>query len=171
MIIAHIIYQWVLKEFLSYFVWYLGICLIRFTNLYSISLFLFLNAHKFMLYFLTYTHEVWKFFLFQLLKQVKNFVSLGGPHAGTASVPLCGVSIILSSGNLIALYKIGFVSLRLLLVKKVHMIMNYSWTVIECRIPHCLQTTPYYGIWFWCCLFPIALSFGTRLGLLHRGSL
>ncbi|RWW19993.1 hypothetical protein GW17_00015923 [Ensete ventricosum] len=23
---------------------------------------------------------------------VKNFISLGGPHAGTASVPLCGVS-------------------------------------------------------------------------------
>ncbi|KAJ0048541.1 hypothetical protein Pint_15812 [Pistacia integerrima] len=25
---------------------------------------------------------------------VKNFISLGGPHAGTASVPLCGVSIV-----------------------------------------------------------------------------
>ncbi|MBA0593321.1 hypothetical protein Gorai_010271, partial [Gossypium raimondii] len=27
--------------------------------------------------------------------QVKNFISLGGPHAGTASVPLCGVSALL----------------------------------------------------------------------------
>lgn len=25
-----------------------------------------------------------------MIKQVKNFISLGGPHAGTASVPLCG---------------------------------------------------------------------------------
>ncbi|RZS05976.1 hypothetical protein BHM03_00036560 [Ensete ventricosum] len=25
---------------------------------------------------------------------VKNFISLGGPHAGTASVPLCGVSVL-----------------------------------------------------------------------------
>jgi hypothetical protein len=32
-----------------------------------------------------------------LLKQVKNFISIAGPHAGTASVPLCGVSIIISS--------------------------------------------------------------------------
>jgi palmitoyl-protein thioesterase len=24
---------------------------------------------------------------------VKNFISLAGPHAGTASVPLCGVSL------------------------------------------------------------------------------
>lgn len=30
--------------------------------------------------------------LVQCLKQVKNFISLGGPHAGIASVPLCGVS-------------------------------------------------------------------------------
>ncbi|KAE9459383.1 hypothetical protein C3L33_08709, partial [Rhododendron williamsianum] len=28
---------------------------------------------------------------------VKNFVSLGGPHAGTASVPLCGVSVAIIS--------------------------------------------------------------------------
>ncbi|VAH06327.1 unnamed protein product [Triticum turgidum subsp. durum] len=25
---------------------------------------------------------------------VKNFISIGGPHAGTASVPLCGVSLL-----------------------------------------------------------------------------
>lgn len=29
--------------------------------------------------------------------QVKNFISLGGPNAGTASVPLCGVSLNLLS--------------------------------------------------------------------------
>lgn len=36
-----------------------------------------------------------KFFklLIDRLLQVKNFISLGGPHAGTASVPLCGVYI------------------------------------------------------------------------------
>jgi len=28
---------------------------------------------------------------------VKNFISIGGPHAGTASVPLCGVSLFHSS--------------------------------------------------------------------------
>jgi triacylglycerol esterase/lipase EstA (alpha/beta hydrolase family) len=31
------------------------------------------------------------------LGQVKNFISIGGPHAGTASVPLCGVSLLHSS--------------------------------------------------------------------------
>jgi len=33
---------------------------------------------------------------FLFLEQVKNFISLAGPHAGTASVPLCGVSIIVA---------------------------------------------------------------------------
>ncbi|KAH9618400.1 hypothetical protein KSS87_010579 [Heliosperma pusillum] len=32
-------------------------------------------------------------YIFQCLKQVKNFISLGGPHAGIASVPLCGSGI------------------------------------------------------------------------------
>lgn len=26
------------------------------------------------------------------LRQVKNFISLAGPHAGIASIPFCGVS-------------------------------------------------------------------------------
>ncbi|KAG4987616.1 hypothetical protein JHK85_030599 [Glycine max] len=30
------------------------------------------------------------------LSQVKNFISLGGPHTGTASVPICGVSTIVA---------------------------------------------------------------------------
>lgn len=36
----------------------------------------------------------WYFSVFcELMWQVRNFISLGGPHAGTASVPLCGVSL------------------------------------------------------------------------------
>ena len=35
-------------------------------------------------------------FLMLFFKQVRNLISLGGPHAGTASVPLCGVSWSLS---------------------------------------------------------------------------
>ncbi|PPS09863.1 hypothetical protein GOBAR_AA10803 [Gossypium barbadense] len=40
--------------------------------------------------------------------QVKNFISLGGPHAGTASVPLCGVSALrLFESDMDALIAIG----------------------------------------------------------------
>ena len=38
-----------------------------------------------------FTHLLLKGFWVDGREQVNNFVSLGGPHAGTASVPLCSV--------------------------------------------------------------------------------
>lgn len=48
------------------------------------------------------------------LVQVKNFVSLGGPHAGIASVPLCGVSAL--SLPLFILFMITSYTVKLMLL-------------------------------------------------------
>lgn len=71
-------------------------CICVFLFLLSIFVLLFILGDFCLSRYLPFPTYSWDFLPHLLLEQVKNLISLGGPHAGTASVPLCGVSIIVA---------------------------------------------------------------------------
>lgn len=63
--------------------------------------------------------------------QVKNFISLGGPHAGTASVPLCGVYVL-------PIHHFLFLDSMWIYLKK-FLIQDHNALFASPKCLHCLQ--------------------------------